>query len=67
MGSGDAFLAGFVAHRYQRVDVAECLRWGLACAAANTQRSGAGVFEVAEMEHIFPATTVTELTDPLPA
>ena len=63
---GDAFLAGFIAYRYQRVDVTDCLRWGLACAAANTQRSGAGVFDPDEVERIFPATGVTELVSELP-
>jgi 1-phosphofructokinase family hexose kinase len=66
VGSGDAFLAGFIAYRYQRVDVTDCLRWGLACAAANTQRSGAGVFDPEEVERIFPATGVTELFSELP-
>lgn len=61
VGSGDSFLAGFLAHRYQRDDVTECLRWGLACAAANTQRSGAGVFDVSEVERIYPTTGVLEL------
>jgi 1-phosphofructokinase family hexose kinase len=63
VGSGDAFLAGFIAHRYQRVDITDCLRWGLACAAANTQRSGAGVFDLAEVERIFPTTAVVELSE----
>jgi 1-phosphofructokinase/tagatose 6-phosphate kinase len=66
VGSGDAFLAGFIAYRYQRVDVTDCLRWGLACAAANTQRSGAGVFDLDEVERIFPTTGVAELTVELP-
>lgn len=61
VGSGDAFLGGFLAHRYQREDVTDCLRWGLACAAANTQRSGAAVFDAAEAERIFPSTAVVEL------
>jgi 1-phosphofructokinase family hexose kinase len=61
VGSGDSFLAGFLAYRYQRIEVTECLRWGLACAAANTQRSGAGVLDVADVERIFPTTAVYEL------
>jgi 1-phosphofructokinase/tagatose 6-phosphate kinase len=61
VGSGDAFLAGFIAHRYQRVEPVECLRWGLACAAANTQRSGAGVFDLDEVKRIYERTDVQEL------
>ena len=65
VGSGDAFLAGFIAYRYQRTDVTECLRWGLACAAANTQRSGAGILDAADVERIFPTTSVIELESPV--
>lgn len=61
VGSGDAFLGGFLAHRFQRAEVTDCLRWGLACAAANTQRSGAAVFDAAEVERIYPTTAVVEL------
>jgi 1-phosphofructokinase/tagatose 6-phosphate kinase len=61
VGSGDAFLGGFIAYRYQRVEPTECLRWALACAAANTQRSGAGVLEPAEVERLYQTTAVTEL------
>jgi len=61
VGSGDAFLGGFVAYRYQRVEPTECLRRGLACAAANTQRSGAGIFDPADAERLYQTTAVTEL------
>jgi len=61
VGSGDAFLGGFLAHRYQRVDVTECLRWGLACAAANTLQPGAGVFDAAEVVRLYDTTAVVEL------
>lgn len=61
VGSGDAFLGGFLAYRYQRVDVAECLRWGLACAAANTQRPGAGVLDPGEAARLHETTEVREL------
>ena len=61
VGSGDAFIAGFIAYRYQRFDLMECLRWAMACAAANTQRSGAGVLDAAEVERIYPTTAVAGL------
>jgi 1-phosphofructokinase family hexose kinase len=61
VGSGDAFLAGFVASRFQRTDVPDCLRFGLACGAANTLRYGAGVFDPAELERLLKTTEVTEV------
>ena len=45
VGSGDAFLAGFVSARFRKLDFAECLRHALAAGAANTQRYGAGVLD----------------------
>jgi 1-phosphofructokinase/tagatose 6-phosphate kinase len=61
VGSGDSFLAGLLAYRFQKAELTECLRWGLACAAANTQRSGAGVFDIAEVKRLYPTTAVVEL------
>ena len=45
VGSGDAFLAGFISARFRKLDLPECLRHGLAAGAANTQRYGAGVLD----------------------
>jgi len=61
VGSGDAFLGGFIAQRFQRAEPAQCLRWGLACAAANTQRSGAGVLDRSDVERFFETTGVEQL------
>jgi 1-phosphofructokinase family hexose kinase len=61
VGSGDAFLAGFVACHFQRLDAGHCLRYALACGAANTQRFGAGVLDPDEVDTLFEATTVSEL------
>lgn len=63
VGSGDAFLGGFIAYRYQRVEPTECLRWALACAAANTQRSGAGILDPEVVARLFATTAVTELAN----
>jgi 1-phosphofructokinase/tagatose 6-phosphate kinase len=40
VGSGDAFLAGFVAARYQHKPVEEALAYGVACGAESTQHLG---------------------------
>jgi 1-phosphofructokinase/tagatose 6-phosphate kinase len=45
IGSGDAFLAGYVAARYSGKPAAECLAYGVACGAESTQHLGAGVVE----------------------
>ena len=40
VGSGDAFLAGYVAARYEGSRPDECLRFGVACGAESTQHIG---------------------------
>ena len=42
VGSGDAFLAGYVAARYEGRSPEECLAYGVACGAESTQHFGAG-------------------------
>jgi len=46
VGSGDAFLAGYIAQRYAGAAVPECLRFGVACGAESTGRMGAGLIDV---------------------
>ena len=45
VGSGDAFLAGFVSARYAGKPAAECLAYGVACGAESTQHLGAGLVD----------------------
>jgi sugar/nucleoside kinase (ribokinase family) len=45
VGSGDAFLAGFVAATYSGRSTADCLAYGVACGAESTQHLGAGVLD----------------------
>jgi 1-phosphofructokinase/tagatose 6-phosphate kinase len=52
VGSGDAFLAGFVAARYIGSSPAECLTFGVACGAESTQRLGAGLIEPREVDRL---------------
>jgi 1-phosphofructokinase/tagatose 6-phosphate kinase len=49
VGSGDAFLAGWVAARYDDRPAHECLRYGVACGAESTQHFGAGVVNPREV------------------
>jgi 1-phosphofructokinase/tagatose 6-phosphate kinase len=61
VGSGDAFLAGFISARFRRLDLADCLRHGLSAGAANTQRYGAGVLDAALAARLLDSTEVEEL------
>jgi 1-phosphofructokinase family hexose kinase len=45
VGSGDAFLAGFVASRYSGRSPVDCLAYGVACGAESTQHLGAGLID----------------------
>jgi 1-phosphofructokinase family hexose kinase len=64
IGSGDAFLAGFVAARYGDGDVDACLRFAVACGAESTQHFGAGVLDRREVERLAPEVRVEELEAP---
>lgn len=52
VGSGDAFLAGYVACRYTGGTPEECLRFGVACGAESTQHFGAGVIDPHSVERL---------------
>ncbi len=62
VGSGDAFLAGFVAAKYLGLNVDEALRFGVACGAESTQRLGAGLIDPREVERTVAETTLERLT-----
>ena len=47
VGSGDAFLAGFAAARFDGRPPQECLRLAVACGAESTQHFGAGTIDPA--------------------
>ena len=52
IGSGDAFLAGYVAARYAGRQPVDCLRYGVACGAESTQHIGAGILEPAKVDRL---------------
>src|SRR5215203_2505624 len=52
VGSGDAFLAGFVAARYNGLSTEQCLVHGVACGAQSTQHLGAGLIDPAQVERL---------------
>lgn len=61
VGSGDSFLAGFLAAWYAKEPPQAALRLGVACGAANTQTLGAGVFDPADVEAFARQVEVTAL------
>ena len=64
VGSGDAFLAGYVAARYEGRSPRECLAHGVACGAQSTQHFGAGSLDRQEVERLLPRVEVRELDVP---
>jgi 1-phosphofructokinase family hexose kinase len=64
VGSGDAFLAGYVAARYDGGSASECLSYGVACGAESTQHFGAGVVDRDQVERILRDVEVQALEVP---
>jgi 1-phosphofructokinase/tagatose 6-phosphate kinase len=61
IGSGDAFLAGYVAATYSRRDPIYALRYAVACGAESTQHFGAGVIEPGRVERLLPEVELEHL------
>jgi 1-phosphofructokinase/tagatose 6-phosphate kinase len=64
-GSGDAFLAGYLAARYEDRPPDQCVRFGVACGAESTGRFGAGLLDPREARRLMGDVEI-ELVD-LPA
>jgi 1-phosphofructokinase family hexose kinase len=52
IGSGDAFLAGYISARYQQLSPVECLRYGVACGAESVQHFGAGLIDPSAVDRL---------------
>jgi 1-phosphofructokinase/tagatose 6-phosphate kinase len=63
-GSGDVFLAGYVAARYEGGSPRECIAYGVACGAQSTQHFGAGTLDPREVERLLQRVEVKELDVP---
>ncbi len=64
VGSGDAFLAGYVAARYEDRTPEECLAYGVACGAESTQHFGAGTVDRNQVERLLGGVAVHDLEVP---
>ncbi|MBO0768822.1 MAG: 1-phosphofructokinase family hexose kinase [Solirubrobacterales bacterium] len=62
IGSGDAFLAGYVASRYQEQDPVDCLRYGVAAGAESTQHIGAGIVDPVKVHRLAESVHAERLT-----
>jgi 1-phosphofructokinase/tagatose 6-phosphate kinase len=65
VGSGDAFLAGYVAGRYEGRSAEDCLAYGVACGAESTQHFGAGTVDRNQVERLLGEVAVHDLEVPV--
>ena len=63
-GSGDAFLAGYLAARYEGRAPDQCLRFGVACGAESTARLGAGLIDPREARRLMGEVELIEVELP---
>jgi 1-phosphofructokinase/tagatose 6-phosphate kinase len=63
VGSGDAFLAGFLGARFQRRELADALRMALAAGTANTLQYGAGVLDPADAQRLLETAEAVEVEE----
>ncbi|MSO44910.1 MAG: 1-phosphofructokinase family hexose kinase [Thermoleophilia bacterium] len=63
VGSGDAFLAGYLAGTYSGLDVEGALRFAVAAGSASTQLLGAGVVDPADVDALARQVTVTRVSE----
>lgn len=64
VGSGDAFVAGYVAARYEGRSAEDCLAYGVACGAESTQHFGAGTVDRNQVERLLGEVSVHDLEVP---
>ena len=64
VGSGDAFLAGFVASRFDSASPRDTLRFAVACGAESTQHFGAGSVDPDEVSRLLDRVEISSLDIP---
>jgi 1-phosphofructokinase family hexose kinase len=63
VGSGDAFLAGYVSARYNGRSPEDCLKFAVACGAESTQRLGAGLIDREGVERTIAEVDVARVVE----
>ncbi len=61
VGSGDSIVGGYAARVLEGAPPEECLRFALACAAANALQPGAGVFDPKDADRLAPGVEIEEV------
>jgi 1-phosphofructokinase/tagatose 6-phosphate kinase len=61
VGSGDAFVAGYISARFLGAEGPDALAYGVACGAESTQHFGAGEIDPAEVERLLSRVEVRKL------
>ncbi|MDQ2701082.1 MAG: 1-phosphofructokinase family hexose kinase [Actinomycetota bacterium] len=64
VGSGDAFVAGYMAALYDGQSPERCLSYGVACGAESTQHLGAGWLDRSRAENLLDSVTVRQVETP---
>jgi 1-phosphofructokinase family hexose kinase len=64
VGSGDCFLAGYAAARYEGASPRDCVAFGVACGAESTQHFGAGTVNARDAERLLSRVEVREVEIP---
>jgi 1-phosphofructokinase/tagatose 6-phosphate kinase len=64
VGSGDAFLAGYVAGRHDGSEPLDCLRLAVAAGAESTRHLGAGVLDRRGVERLVPEVDLEVVGEP---
>jgi len=62
VGSGDAFLAGFILNYLLKKEILECFKYAIACGAANTQIPGPGIFLKETVEELMKKVEIIDLS-----
>jgi 1-phosphofructokinase family hexose kinase len=64
IGSGDAFLAGYVAARYAGRPTVECLRFGVGCGVESIHHFSAGIVDPGKVERLLDEVAAERLQTP---
>ncbi len=61
IGSGDALIAGYAVKSLEGAAAADCVRFAIACAAANALKAGAGVISADDVHRLVKAVELEEV------
>ncbi len=59
VGAGDSFVAGMVAALARAETLLDSFKWGVACASASLATAGTGLCDIADVQQLYQAVTLT--------